>query len=399
MTVTLGTGFLIKQRFVESNHKINQIRHGHVLRVLECVMGSGKTGFWLSAVMVVTLAVATLLWARDSGAPAGVPTSVPTNVAYLSEEEGGVSLIDLNTLKVIGRVQPSDIAPRGLAVTYDGKYVVTSNKNTKDLAVFSTSPLSLVKRIQVGDSPEFLRINPAGDRLFATFEPSSGGKPADKPDSDDDNGPPAQIASFHVGDWAPGPVSTAGQETEGIEFSRDGKQMLVANESQETIGVFAEKTGAHLRDIDLKSYGIRPRGVRVSPQGDRYAVTMETSGTLLTLDRNFKVIKAVPTAAKPYGVSYDRAGKRIFVSAALAGKLQVYSADSLQLLAEVPTGKRCWHFTFTPDDSKILLACGRSNNLVVIDANSYKPLGTIEGFKLPWGIVTYPRSFGSLGLP
>src|ERR1700677_4613604 len=107
MTVTLGTGFLIKQRFVESNHKINQIRHGHVLRVLECVMGSGKTGFWLSAVMVVTLAVATLLWARDSGAPAGVPTSVPTNVAYLSEEEGGVSLIDLNTLKVIGRVQPS----------------------------------------------------------------------------------------------------------------------------------------------------------------------------------------------------------------------------------------------------------------------------------------------------
>jgi len=77
----------------------------------------------------------------------------------------------------------------------------------------------------------------------------------------------------------------------------------------------------------------------------------------------------------------------------------VFSADSLQLLAEVPTGKRCWHFTFTPDDSRILLACGRSNNVVVIDANSYKPVQTIEGFKLPWGIVTYPRSYGSLGLP
>ena len=138
--------------------------------------------------------------------------------------------------------------------------------------------------------------------------------------------------------------------------------MLVANESQETIGVFAEGTGAHLRDVDLKSYGIRPRGVKVSPQGNSYAVTMETSGTLLTMDQNFNVIKAVPTAAKPYGLSFDRAGKRIFVSAALAGKLQVFSADSLQLLAEVPTGKRCWHFTFTPDDSKILLACGRSNN-------------------------------------
>jgi len=57
-------------------------------------------------------------------------------------------------------------------------------------------------------------------------------------------GPPAQIATFHVEDWVPGPVSTAGQETEGIEFSRDGKLMLVANESQETIGVFDEVTGA-----------------------------------------------------------------------------------------------------------------------------------------------------------
>jgi YVTN family beta-propeller protein len=328
---------------------------------------------------------------------------VPTNVAYVSEEEGGISVIDLSTLKVIRRVQPSDLSPRGLVVTFDGNYVVTSNKNTSDAAVFSTPDLSLLRRIHIGESPEFVKINPAGDRLFATFEPSSEGGPPGAPkaknDSNDENGPPAQIATFRVKDWAPGPVSTAGQETEGIEFSSDGKWMLVSNESQETIGIFDEATGRHLRDVDLKAYGIRPRGIKVSPTGNEYAVTMETSGTLLTMDSSMKVIKSVPTAAKPYGLAFDRAGKRIFVSAAAAGKLQVFSADSLQLLAEVPTGKRCWHFTFTPDDSKILLACGRSNNVVVIDANSYKPLGTIEGFKLPWGIVTYPRSYGSLGLP
>lgn len=355
-------------------------------------MGSRRTGFWLAAVVVVALAI--FLWTRY--------LAVPTNVAYVSEEEGGVSVIDLRTLQVIRRVQPSDIAPRGLAVTFDGKYVITSNKNTTDVAVFATPRLNMVTRLHIGDNPEFIKINPSGDRLFATFEPSSRGGPpgAAKPSADDDdNGPPAQIASFHVGDWAPGPVSTAGQETEGMEFSRDGKLLLVANESQETIGVFDEATGTHVRDIDLKAYGIRPRGLKVSPLGTGYAVTMETSGTLLTMDSNFNVIKSVPTAAKPYGLTFDRAGKRIFVSAALAGKLQVFSADSLQLLAEVPTGQRCWHFTFTPDDSKILLACGRSNNIVVVDANSYKKIQTIEGFKLPWGIVTYPRSFGSLGLP
>jgi YVTN family beta-propeller protein len=359
-------------------------------------MGSRTLCSWLLTVIII--APAGKIFGTDS-------PKVPTNVAYVSEEEGGVSVIDLSTLKVIRRSETSDLEPRGLAVTFDGKYVITSNKNTSDGAVFSTPDLRLLKRIHIGQGPEFIKISPAGDRIFATFEPSSEGGPpgaagSAKPANDDDeNGPPAQIASFHVGDWVPGPISTAGQETEGIEFSRDGKLMLVANESQETIGVFDEATGKHLRDIDLKTYGIRPRGLKVSPQGNGYAVTMEGSGTLLTMDTDFKVIKSVPTAAKPYGVAFDRAGKRIFVSAAQAGKLQVFAADSLQLLAEVPTGKRCWHFTFTPDDSKILLACGRSNNVVVIDADSYKLAGTIEGLKMPWGIVTYPRSYGSLGLP
>jgi DNA-binding beta-propeller fold protein YncE len=369
-------------------------------------MGSKRTSLWLAIVVVVASAI--FVWEHYQ--------AVPTNVAYVSDEDGGVAVIDLSTLRVIRRVQPSDVAPRGLAVTHDGKYVITSDKNTSDLAVFSTPRLRLVKRIHVGDNPEFIKINPAGDRLFATFEPASQGGPpkagkaeagkaeagkaeAGKAEADDDNGPPAEIASFHVPDWTPGPVSTAGQETEGVEFSRDGKLMLVANESQETIGVFDAATGAHVRDIDLKPYGIRPRGVKASPQGTGYAVTMETSGTLLTMDSNFNVLKSVPTAAKPYGLAFDRAGKRIFVSAAQAGKLQVFAADSLQLLAEIPTGQRCWQFTFTPDDSRILLACGRSKNIVVVDPNSYKKLQTIEGFKLPWGIVTYPRSFGSLGLP
>jgi DNA-binding beta-propeller fold protein YncE len=371
-----------------------------------------KIIYW-ALVIVVVVTAGVILWTHH--------LMVPSNVAYVSEEQGAISMIDLNTMKVVRRVQTNDIAPRGLAVTFDGRHVVTANKNTSDLTIFNTARLRLEKRIRIGESPEFLKIDPSGTWLFATYEPSSHGEPpvavkgpaegaaqgAPKPDTEkpkaaeaeDDNGPPAQIASFNVRDWTAGPIATAGQETEGIEFSRDGKLMLVANESQDTIGVFDKATLQHVRDVNLRSYGIRPRGLKASPQGNTYAVTMETSGTLLKLDENLNVIKSVPTGTKPYGLTFDRAGKRIFVSAALARKLQVFSADSLELIAEVPTAQRCWHFTFTPDDSKILLACGRSGNVVVVDANAYKPLQTIEGFKLPWGIVTYPRSVGSLGLP
>ncbi len=330
-------------------------------------------------------------------------TRTPTNVAYVSEEDGGISVIDLSTLTVVRRVHPKNVAPRGIAVTFDGNYLFTANKDTADATVFKTRGMSLLKRIPVGDNPEFVKIGPSGKWIYTSFEPGSTGGPptegsAEEEDTTEDE-PPAQIVSFNTGDWSRGKSFTAGKETEGIAFSADGEQLIVANEAQNTLGVYDVETGALSKEVNLVSYGRRPRGVKLAPQGDRYAVTMEGSGRLLLLDQKFNVMKSVSTAAKPYGVAFDRQGKRIFVAAAAAHEFQVYSADSLQLLGETPVGKRCWHFTFTPDDSKILLACGRSDNVYVIDANSYKPINVIGGFHTPWGIITYPRAYGSLGLP
>jgi YVTN family beta-propeller protein len=322
----------------------------------------------------------------------------------VSEEDGGVSVIDLNTLKVVKRVHPKDVAPRGLGLTFDGKYLFTANKDTADGVVFNTRNLEAIQRIPIGDNPEFVKLHPSGKWLFTSFEPgSTGGPPKEGPageeEDDSSNEPPSQIVSFHVGDWSKVHAFPAGKETEGIEFSADGNQLIVANEAQDNLGIYEIETGRLLQNVNLGTYGKRPRGVKLSPHGDSYAVTLEGSGTLLMLDQNFKVTNMVSTAAKPYGVAFDRLGKRIFLAAAAARKLQVYSVSSLQLLGEVAIGQRCWHFTFTPDDSKILLACGRSNNVYVIDANSYKPITVIAGFQTPWGIVTYPRAFGSLGLP
>jgi YVTN family beta-propeller protein len=352
--------------------------------------------FWLIIVILLAvLAASGYFWF----------TRIPSGVAYVTEEDGVISVIDLGKLTVIKRVHPEDVAPRGLGLTFDGQYLITANKDTADMTVFDTRGLrlDLVRRIRVGDNPEFIKMFPNGRWVFTSFEPgSTAGPPPEAAVGDqqeDENEKPSQIVSFNVRDWSRGTVFTAGRETEGLEFSPDGTLLIVANEAQNNLGVFNTGTGQLVKTVDLTMYGRRPRGVKRSPQGNSYAVTMEGSGTLLLLDQNFNVMKTTMTAAKPYGVAFDRPGKRIFVAAAAARELQVYSADSLQLLAEAPIGQRCWHFTFTPDDSKLLLACGRSNDVHVIDANSYQPIKVIGGFQTPWGILTYPRAFGSLGLP
>lgn len=357
-------------------------------------MSLGKYAAW-AAVVVVVVAASVLAVARYAG--------VRTNVAYVSEEEGGIAVIDLKTLQIVKHVQPKDVAPRGIGLTFNGKYLVAADKDTADAAVFDTRSLKVIRKIPVGDNPEFVKIRPDGQSMFISYEPgSSGGPPKEGPGGDDDddaNEPPAQILQVNINGWSPVHSFVAGKETEGLEFSEDGKFLIVANEAQDTLGVYDVDSGSRIKEVNLATYGKRPRGVKLSPHGDSYAVTMEGSGTLLTLDKNFNVLHTVATAAKPYGLAFDRQGKRIFVGAAAARKLQVYSADSLQLLGETQIGQRCWHFTFTPDDSKLLMACGRSNSVYVIDAATYQQIKVIDGLKLPWGIVTYPRSYGSLGLP
>lgn len=356
---------------------------------------SAKTGTAIKLVVVIAIVVAAaLIYAKY--------VMVPTNVAYVTEEEGGVSVIDLKTMQVIKRVHPANTAPRGIGITTNGKYLLTANKDTADASLFDTRSMTEIQKIHLGDNPEFVKLNPDGGWFFTSYEPGSiGGPPGAAPvavDTDEDE-KPSEIVPVSTQSWKVGQSFTAGKETEGIAFSQDGKTLIVANEAQNNLAIYDIASGKLVQDLDVKSYGERPRGVKLSPLGTGYVVTMEGSGTLLSLDTNFKVLKSVQTAAKPYGVAFDRSGQRIFVAAAMARKLQVYSADSLQLLGEVAVGQRCWHFAFTPDDSQILLACGRSNAVYVIDAKTYQVTRTIEGFKLPWGIVTYPRSYGSLSLP
>ncbi|HTX16913.1 MAG TPA: beta-propeller fold lactonase family protein [Candidatus Baltobacteraceae bacterium] len=357
-------------------------------------MSASRGTSWAVAVLIVIVIAAGIAYTHYF--------RIPTDVAYVTEEDDGISVIDLNTLEVIKRIHPQDVAPRGLGLTFDGKYLVTADKDTADAAVIDTRRMEVVRKLHVGDNPEFVKLDPTGQWLFTSYEPgSTGGPPKEgaEEEESEENEPPSEVVEFNTHDWARGLSFVAGKETEGLEFSPDGKLLIVANEAQDNLGVYDIATGKQVKNINLASYGKRPRGVKVSPSGNGYAVTMEGSGTLLLLDPNFNVVKTIQTAAKPYGVAFDRDGKRIFVVAAAAHKLQVFTADTLQQIGEAPLGQRCWHFTFTPDNSKLLFACGRSNNVYVLDATTYKQIKVIGGFQTPWGILTYPRAYGSLGLP
>ena len=332
------------------------------------------------------------------------PNKASKPVAYVTNQEGGVVMIDLDTLTPTAVINVEAKVPRGIGVTADGKYVLTANRDGGDVSVIHTATRSVVKHIPIGKNPEFIRVH--GGRAYVTYEPSAKlgppPKPGEEKDDDDDDGAdklPAGIAIIDLNEWKVLRTISSDPETEGLEFSPDGKLMLVTNEGDNTITVYDIASGKLVTSISTTDLGNRPRGIKVSPDGQQYVVTLEYGDKFLVLDRDFKPVKTVATGKTPYGVAFDRDGKRLFVAASRDKQLQVFDAKSYELIKNIPVGDRCWHFTFTPDDTKILLACGRSHNVVVIDAKTYEPVKTLPDLKLPWGVVTHPKAMGSLDAP
>ena len=327
--------------------------------------------------------------------------NVAKNVAYVSNQKDGVSVVDLGTMQIVGTIDIEGEDPRGIGVTEDGKLLITANKGG-DISVIDTATRKVIKHIEVGKNPEFVRIK--DNLVFVSFEPSSKGGPPPKPgeveeeeEESDEPEEPARIAIVDLEQGKKIREIVGGPETEGIEFSNDGTKIIITTEADNTVTVHDIETGYLVKTIYTKEHGIRPRGIKISPDGESYIATLEFGDSFIVLDKNFDYIRTVKTGKGPYGVAFNPAGDKLFVATSKAKALEVFDAKTFEKIKDIgPTGDRCWHFSFTPDNKQILLACGRSDEVVVIDADKLEVTSRITGFQMPWGIVTYPKSLGSL---
>ena len=317
--------------------------------------------------------------------------------AYVSNQEGGVSIINLNTMETEGSIDIQAKNPRGIGVTEDGRFLITANKDNENLSVIDLKTNQFVKHIPVGKNPEFVRVYKG--YVFVSTEPASSGKPPVAGQEDDDKDEPKTPARIAVVDLAKGKKIRdiiGGPETEGIEFSKSGKEIIVTNEADNTITVHNFSNGKLLKTISTKKYGERPRGIKVAPNGKYYVSTLEYGNSFIVLDNQFKHLKTIATGESPYGVSFDREGKRLFVATSKAKTLEVYDTTNFEKIKDIPTGRRCWHFSFSPDDKDILLACGKSDEVLVIDAEKLEVTKHIPHKEIPWGVVAYPKAMGTL---
>jgi len=322
-------------------------------------------------------------------------------IAFVSFSKGFISIYQLDDMSKIADIEVGDGA-RGMGISDDGKTLAVAVKSAGELILIDVESRKIIKRIAVGKNPEFVRV--LNDKAFVAYEPSNqmAAPGADashqkkKTKGDDDDATPARVSVVDLKSAKKVADIEAGLETEGIEFSADGQLLLVTNESDENVSVHDIASGKLVKKVDTKKHGLRPRGIKRSPDGNTFAVTLELSDKLLILNKSFEVQDVITTGNVPYGVTFNAAGTEIYVALAKAKAVQVFDAKSYAVKRTINVGERCWHFTLSPDESKLIAACGRSNNLVVADTQTGKILQDIASPGTPWGIITFPHSTGSL---
>lgn len=322
-------------------------------------------------------------------------------LVFVSVSKGFVSIYQMDDMSKIADIEVGEGA-RGMGISEDGKTLAVAIKSSGELLLVDVESRKISKRIAVGKNPEFVRV--LNDKAFVAYEPSSqtmapgadASQAKKKVKADDDDATPARVSVVDLKTGKKIADIEAGLETEGIEFSADEQLLLVTNESDENVSIHDIATGKLVKKVDTKKHGLRPRGIKRSPEGNTFAVTLELSDKMLILNKHFDVQEVISTGNIPYGVTFNAAGTEIYVALAKAKAVQVFDSKTYALKRQINVGERCWHFTLNQDESKLLAACGRSNNIVIADTQTGKILQEISSPGMPWGIITYPRSTGSL---
>jgi YVTN family beta-propeller protein len=97
--------------------------------------------------------------------------------------------------------------------------------------------------------------------------------------------------------------------------------------------------------------------------------------------------------ARPMGVVFDAAHKRVYVSTGRGGTVAVVQEENgagAKLLKEIPVGARPWGIALSHDGRRLYTANGSSNDVTIIDTASLSVVKKVSVGKGPWAVVVGP---------
>ena len=297
----------------------------------------------------------------------------PTYRIFVTNEAGdSVTVIDSRTDRVEKTIEVGG-RPRGIGFSPDRSKVYVALGNENAIGVIDAAALELERKISAGSDPEAFAVHPNGTIYLSNED--DGLATALNPDSGE------ILAEIKVG-----------LEPEGVGVSPDGRQVLVTSESSNMVHVIAVDDSKLVANVLV---GARPREVAFSPDGRFFWVTSEVAGHVSKVDRktnrivtvNRRLRREINPRVKPKGILLSPDGDRLYVSMGRGNAVAVLDPDTLEVQGTVGTGVRTWGIALSRDGKRLYAANGPDGTLSVVDTEALEEIKTIPTGEMPWGVV------------
>jgi YVTN family beta-propeller protein len=209
----------------------------------------------------------------------------------------------------------------------------------------------------------------------------------------------------HTWKLADAPLFPSCQGIDHLDFSADGRTMLISCEFANRMLVVDVATHTVRREIRLPGRGGMPQDVKLSPDGAVfYVADMMANGVYLIDGAATHVLGFIPTGRGAHGLYIDRYSRRMFITNRGSGSITV-----LDLATRKPI--TTWHLPSggSPDmgnvsaDGHTLWLSGRYHNVVyAINTTNGHLIKTIPVGAGPHGLCVWPQpgrySLGHTGI-
>jgi YVTN family beta-propeller protein len=217
--------------------------------------------------------------------PTGIAFSPDGNTAYVANQFGNLSRIDVATRQVTGSVGIA--SPVAVRVSPDGSQLFVATTSTAVVTV-DLATLSIVRTVDVGSAPNGFAVHPGGRLLYV---------------SSFDAGTVSEINVFTGQELRT--FTTLGMPQE-MALNRTGTRLYVANEA------------GWLDEIDLASGELAPSipllagafGVGVTPDDGQAYLTLPSAGLIQIFGlQSRRLVKTIDVGGEPRRIAFSQQGR------------------------------------------------------------------------------------------
>ncbi len=341
--------------------------------------------------LTIVLAVSTF----STGQPAE-NTGAKGTLVVLNKSEATVSLIDLNSGKIVATLPTGD-GPHEAATSPDGRTVVVTNygrqRPGESLTVIDLGEQRVVKTIKLAPytRPHGIQFLPDGKRVLVTAEGAQS----------------LILVNIETGKVEKA-VATGQKVSHMVAYSPEHQRAFVANIGSGTVTVVDTKNWAKIKDI---ATGKGAEGIDLHPNGKEVWVTNRSDNTISVIDPGTLAIKATFSSGgeMPIRVRFTPDGRHALVSNARTGNVVVFDTQkrkqlhSIKMQAKPVESKEGRLFAgrmgdspvpvgvlIPPDGKTAFVANTNADQITVIDLSRWEIRGTLRAGKEPDGMAFSP---------